>query len=386
MSTGRILIFLSVICTLAFCTHYYLWVRLVRDPAWSQPWRGVGTASLIFLGALVPVAMVIWRFVPPSISKPIAWAGYLWMGGLFLLMMSLWSGELILWLNKLAANTPPDEAWRTFLARVLASGAGALGLSLSGYALYEGLRDVQVKHTKITLNKLANELDGFRIVQLTDVHIGPTIGRDFTEGLVEKVNALAADIVVITGDLVDGSVSEIGENVAPLINLEAKEGVFFVTGNHEYYSGADQWLEFLPSLNIRCLRNERVQISRGASSLDLAGIDDSDADKFGHGADLPRALSGRDTSNPVVLLAHRPRAFPQAKEHGVDLQISGHTHGGQIWPFGYITRLVEPFILGLHKRDDSQIYVSCGTGYWGPPMRLAAPAEIALLELKSAVA
>ena len=289
-------------------------------------------------------------------------------------------------LNKLAANTPPDEAWRTFLARVLASGAGALGLSLSGYALYEGLRDVQVKHTKITLNKLANELDGFRIVQLTDVHIGPTIGRDFTEGLVEKVNALAADIVVITGDLVDGSVSEIGENVAPLINLEAKEGVFFVTGNHEYYSGADQWLEFLPSLNIRCLRNERVQISRGASSLDLAGIDDSDADKFGHGADLPRALSGRDTSNPVVLLAHRPRAFPQAKEHGVDLQISGHTHGGQIWPFGYITRLVEPFILGLHKRDDSQIYVSCGTGYWGPPMRLAAPAEIALLELKSAVA
>ena len=385
MSVGRIVVFLSVVCALVFGTHYYLWMRLVRDPGWSAPLRTLGTGALIVLGALIPLSMVLWRVASPSISKPVAWAGYLWMGVLFLLLMTLFFGDLIRSMSQIAAAEPPDEARRSFLARVLALGAGALGFSLSGYALWEGLAGLQIKHRSVTLKKLAPELDGLRIVQLTDVHVGPTIGREFIQGIVDKVNTLAADLVVITGDLIDGSVEELGTQVSPLADLQAKDGVFFVTGNHEYYAGADEWLAFLPSLGIRPLRNERVEVSRQGAAIDLAGIDDSDAHRFGsnHGADLKGALAGRDESRPVVLLAHRPRAFHEAKDCGVDLQISGHTHGGQIFPFGFVTRLVEPFIQGLHRRGDSQIYVSCGTGYWGPPMRLGAPAEITLIELRS---
>jgi predicted MPP superfamily phosphohydrolase len=215
------------------------------------------------------------------------------------------------------------------------------------------------------------------------MHIGLTIGRDFVEDVVRKVNALEPDIVAITGDLIDGSVEDLGAAVAPLGEIEARLGTFFVTGNHEYYSGADSWLAFLGTLDIRVLRNEHVELSKDGEAIHLAGVDDWTAHQFGngHGSDMARAMAGRDASKPVILLAHQPIQFDEARAHGVDLQISGHTHGGQIFPFGLLTRLAQPFLSGLHQRGDSQIYVSSGTGYWGPPMRIAAPAEITLIEL-----
>ncbi|HSO00071.1 MAG TPA: metallophosphoesterase, partial [Candidatus Nanopelagicales bacterium] len=226
------------------------------------------------------------------------------------------------------------------------------------------------------------------IVQLTDVHIGPTIGREWLEGIVARVNELEPDLVAITGDLVDGRVADLREHTAPLAKLRAKHGVYFVTGNHEYYSGADEWIEELSRLGVRVLRNERVTIGEGADSFDLAGVDDWKAGGFGggHGPDLKRALAGRDPGREVVLLAHQPKQVVQAAEMGVGLQLSGHTHGGQIFPWGYFVRLDQPHVQGLGQHGETQIYVSRGTGYWGPPMRVGAPPEITLVELEAGVA
>lgn len=384
MSLGRILIFLGVISGLTIGTHYYLWARLIRDPMWPSPWRQLATIALILLALSIPASMMAWRTLPRHVAIPISWVGYVWMGSMFLLLVLLWGGELARWSwVKYASMTSLDGGRREFLAQLLAGGAGVFGFALSGWGVWSAIRPVEVKRVSIRLKKLPESLSGLRLVQLTDMHIGLTIGRDFVEDVVRKVNALEPDIVAITGDLVDGSVEDLGVAVAPLGKIEARLGTFFVTGNHEYYSGADSWLAFLGTLGIRVLRNEHVELSKDGEVLHLAGVDDWTAHQFGngHGSDMTRAMAERDVSKPVVLLAHQPVHFDEARAHGVDLQISGHTHGGQIFPFGLLTRLAQPFLSGLHQRGDSQIYVSSGTGYWGPPMRIAAPAEITLIEL-----
>jgi hypothetical protein len=235
---------------------------------------------------------------------------------------------------------------------------------------------------RVAIDRLTKAKSGYRIVQISDVHVGPTIGRDFIEGIVARINALKPDLVAITGDLVDGSVHELAEHVAPLAKLQAKDGVFFVTGNHEYYSGAEAWIAHLGKLGVRVLRNEHVRIG-GDEGFDLAGIDDASAHGMvnGHGADLHKALAGRDASRACVLLAHQPRGIELADTLGVDLQLSGHTHGGQMIPWNFLVRLQQPFVAGLHKLARAQIYVSRGTGYWGPPMRVGAPSEITEIEL-----
>jgi hypothetical protein len=230
-------------------------------------------------------------------------------------------------------------------------------------------------------------MNGFTLVQLTDIHVGPTIGRAFIETIVAHTNALNPDLIAITGDLVDGTVSELADAVAPLAALRARHGVYFVTGNHEYFSGATPWIAELTRLGIRCLRNERVSIGDGAASFELAGVDDRSGARFGepgHGENLEKALAALDPAREVVLLAHQPKSVLTAARFGVGLQISGHTHGGQIWPFTYFVRLQQPFVAGLHRHEGAQVYVSRGTGYWGPPMRLGAPAEITQLVLTRA--
>jgi predicted MPP superfamily phosphohydrolase len=250
-------------------------------------------------------------------------------------------------------------------------------------ALRRALARVEVKEVAVQLARLSPRHTGTTIVQLTDLHVGPTIGRAFIEDIVRRTNALKPDVVAITGDLVDGSVERLRDAVAPLGELRATHGVYFVTGNHEYFSGADPWLAELEGLGIRVLRNERVSIGEGTEGFDIAGVHDYGAARLDPTArpDLGRALSGRDPARPVVLLAHQPRAVVEAAKHGVDLQLSGHTHGGQIWPFTYFVKLQQPYVAGLHQHGLTQIYVSPGTGYWGPPMRLGTRAEITRLTL-----
>jgi predicted MPP superfamily phosphohydrolase len=264
-------------------------------------------------------------------------------------------------------------------------GVGSVGLGLAAFALRQGLAAPALRRIEVPLARWPRALDGYRIVQLSDIHIGPLLDRRFAKSLAERVNALAPDLVVITGDLVDGSVRRIGDEVEPLGVLRARHGVFFVTGNHDYYSGADDWVARMTGLGWRALRNEAVAIEADGASFDLAGVDDHRGSMVepGGGEDLERALSDRAPDRPVVLLAHDPGSFRRASQMGVDLQLSGHTHGGQIWPFRWMVRVTVPWVAGLYRVGASAVYVSSGTGFWGPPMRLGAPAEITELVLRA---
>jgi predicted MPP superfamily phosphohydrolase len=383
MPLWRLLLFFVLVTFVTAAWHGYLWARLVRDPALGDPWTRILTWLFVALFCLVPIGMIAARTLPRTVHGPLAWVVFGWMGLGFVLLFTLIPVDVVRAVALRARPVDPER--RQALARILAAGVGLVGAGLSGFGVAQALSRVGVKKVSVPLAKLPPELSGYVIVQLTDVHVGPTIGREFLEEIVATVNAESPDLVVITGDLVDGSVAELGPLMAPLAELRAKDGVFFVTGNHEYYSGVDEWLAFLPTLGIRPLRNERVSLREGAAGggLDLAGVDDHSAHRFGggHGTDLEKALSGRDTSRAVVLLAHQPKTFLRAVEHGIDLQLSGHTHGGQIWPWGYAVRLDQPHVAGLSKEGASYIYVSRGTGYWGPPMRVGAPAEVTRIEL-----
>ncbi len=383
MPLWRMLLFLAVALSIVFGVHYFLWVRLVRDPAWPAAWSRALTWALVVLGASIPVGIFASRGLSRQAAAPLAWLSYTWMGVMFILFFTLLPLELARASARLGGVDPER---RVALARILAGFAGLVGLFTSGGGVASVLSRVGVKQVRVPLAKLPDKLSGYTIVQLTDIHVGPTIGREFIEQIVRTTNALSPDLVAITGDLVDGSVEELGHLVEPLRELRAKDGVFFVTGNHEYYSGADAWIAHLRTLGVRVLRNERVAIRDDAGGFDLAGVDDTSAHSFGHGhgQDVPRAMAGRDESRAVVLLAHQPKAVRDACKLGVDLQLSGHTHGGQIWPWGYAVRLDQPHVAGFHMHEGTAIYVSRGTGYWGPPMRVAAPAEITRIELVSA--
>ena len=382
MSISRILIFLVVVTAITFGWHYYLWMRLARDPAWQAPWGTVLRYVITGFGVAMPLSFLLLRVLPRSLSSPVMWAVYIWMGLAFVLLFVALPLELPRWL--LARSADADPSRRIAIARGFAAIVGVVGGGLAVTGLGSVLSKVAVAKVRVPLAKLPKELAGYTIVQITDVHVGPTIGKEFIEQLVGTINAEQPDMVVITGDLVDGSVADLGAMVTPLRDLRAKDGVFFVTGNHEYYSGVTEWLAFLATLGIRVLRNERIPIRGGA--FDLAGVDDHSAKGFGHGhgTDLAKALADRDPARALVLLAHQPKTILDAVAYGIDLQLSGHTHGGQIWPWGYAVKLDQPHVAGLSQHGDATIYVSRGTGYWGPPMRVGAPAEITRIELHPA--
>jgi predicted MPP superfamily phosphohydrolase len=272
------------------------------------------------------------------------------------------------------------------LARSLAATAGVVAVGTAGTGAYLANSPPVVRQVPITLRGLDPALDGLRIVTFSDGHLSATYGGRRFERLVELVNEQRPDVVAIVGDLVDGGVADLREDVAPLADLVSAQGVFFVTGNHEYFVDTDEWMRHLPTLGVEVLRNERVAIRRGTASFDLAGIDDRTAASSGvpgHGADLDAALDGRDDGTPVVLLAHQPFMVDQARAAGVDLQLSGHTHGGQLWPFDQLIRLDQPAVEGLSRHGDTQLYVTAGAGYWGPPMRIGARPEVTVVELRA---
>lgn len=384
MSVGRMLAFLTVFSLVAFGMHYYVWARFLRDPALPRGLARLGTAGLVALAMLLLVGLFTARIGPRWLTTPVLWIGYVWLGLAFLLVVLLGVADLGLFLRSriVRSDTPEDPARRQVVARGVAGAVGLLGLALGGSALASGLGPAVLRRVRVPLAKWPKALQGYRIVHITDVHVGPTIGRALMEDLVSRCNALEPDAVAITGDLMDGSVADLGPVVATLAGLRAKDGVFFVTGNHEYYSGVDSWLAFLRTLGIRVLRNERVPV-RGDGGFDLAGVDDWTAHQFGggHGMDLARATKGRDTARPLVLLAHQPKAVTVAAQHGVDLQLSGHTHGGQLFPFHLLVRLQQGYLAGLVEHGATKLWISRGVGHWGPPMRLGAPPEIAELEL-----
>lgn len=379
---GRYVIFFLVASLIMGSAHRYVWARLVRDAALPAPWARIATIAIVVLFVMLMSGFLAFRVLPRSIGGPFMWVSYTWLGVVFFLVMSLAVTDIarVITLRAQSAALLEDPTRRQAISRMFAGAAALLGLGASAAGMASALSAVDVKRVRVTIDRLKKSASGMRIVQITDVHVGPTIGKGFIEDVVARINSLSPDVVAITGDLVDGSVAELAEHVAPLANIKAKHGVFFVTGNHEYYSGADEWIAHLRTLGVRVLRNEHVRIG-GEDGFDLAGIDDHTAHGDGHGSDLPRALDGRDKERACVLLAHQPKGIELADELGVDLQLSGHTHGGQMFPWNFAVRLQQPFVAGLHRLSRAQIYVSKGTGYWGPPMRVGAPAEITEIEL-----
>lgn len=376
------MIALAIVCGLLFLIHFYIWARAVRDPGWPQPAARVLTVTLIGLAASIPIALLSMRWLPRSLNAPLSWVAYTWMGLMFYLFLLVIVSDAGRGVAALAGVLPRDPERRRVLARGIAAAFGAVSVGAAVGGLVNVARGFVVRRVRVPIARLPERGSGYRIVQITDVHVGPTIGRDFVAAIVRETNALAPDLVAITGDLVDGSVDELRELVAPLAELRAKDGVFFVTGNHEYYSGADAWIAHLGTLGIRVLRNERVDV-RGL--FDLAGVDDASARRMlpHHGQDVARAAAGRDPARALVLLAHQPKAFKDARAADVDLQLSGHVHGGQLFPFNWLVRLDQPFVRGLYRTGANWIYVSQGTGYWGPPMRVGTSAELTHVELVS---
>ncbi|MGW4223322.1 metallophosphoesterase [Streptomyces bauhiniae] len=255
-----------------------------------------------------------------------------------------------------------------------------------GYA--EARRVPRVRRLDVELPRLGAGLDGTRVVLITDTHYGPLDRARWSERVCETVNTLEADLVCHAGDIADGTAERRRAQATPLGTVEATRGRVYVTGNHEYYSEAQGWVDLMDELGWEPLRNRHVLLERGGDTLVVAGVDDVTAESSGlagHGADLAEALTGADPDLPVLLLAHQPKFIDRAAAHGVDLQLSGHTHGGQIWPFHYLVRLDQPALAGLtHHGTRTQLYTSRGTGFWGPPFRVFAPSEITLLVLRSA--
>ncbi|HEU4627515.1 MAG TPA: metallophosphoesterase [Steroidobacteraceae bacterium] len=262
--------------------------------------------------------------------------------------------------------------------------AAALALFATGVGFVNARRRAAIVKVDVPIKNLPPALEGFTIAQISDVHVGPTIKAPYVEAIVDAVNALQADLIAVTGDMVDGSVRDLAGHTAPLARLTARHGAYFVTGNHEYYSGEPAWTAEFKRLGLRVLMNEHVVLTHEGVRIVVAGVTDYSAHHFNPAqrSDPAVALANAPADAAArILLAHQPRSAPAAAAAGFDLQLSGHTHGGQFWPWNFFVRLQQPFTAGLHRLNDLWIYISRGTGYWGPPKRFGSPSEITHLRL-----
>ncbi|ROO89136.1 hypothetical protein EDD29_6823 [Actinocorallia herbida] len=353
------------------------WWTLVAAPGWEGPGHVVGSALFGAAAVALPFLMFAGQreggdrlSVAGSVVLGMAWV--------------LFSQSVIALVVRLGL----EAAGVAEAARITAAWVAGVSAVLLVWGYREAMRVPRVKKVDVVLPRLGAGLEGTKLVLLTDTHYGPTNRAAWSAKVTEAVNALRPDIVAHTGDIADGTVARRRDQAAPLADIEAGLARVYVTGNHEYYGDPLGWVAHLADLGWQPLRNHHVVIERGGDRLVLAGIDDATAHHSGHPghrADLTAALAGADPDLPVVLLAHQPKQVAQAEAAGVDLQLSGHTHGGQIWPFHHLVRIDQPEVAGLSRRTDrTQIYTSRGTGFWGPPFRVFAPSEITLLTLRGA--
>jgi uncharacterized protein len=358
--------------------HLYIGWRIVPQ----LPGTVAGTAFALLLAAsaaLIPLAFFGRRAKHRDAADRWTWAGMLALG-LFsmLFVLTLLRDGLLLVTSML---TLPALAERSAIAVPLLALAAVL------VGLISARRTPRVRNVEVPIDGLPAALHGFTIAQISDLHVGPTVKAAYVRAVVERVNTLDADAVAITGDLVDGRVQDLALDVASLADLRSRHGSFFVTGNHEYYSGAAEWIALLRRLGLVVLLDEHVVLDHGGAQLVLAGVADFSAHHFiaAHRSDPRVAIAGAPRSAGLrVLLAHQPRSADAAADAGFDVQLSGHTHGGQFWPWNLLVKLQQPFVAGLHRLRSLWVYTSRGTGYWGPPLRLGAPSEITRLRFVTA--
>jgi uncharacterized protein len=427
--------------------HWYVWRRLVRDTTVRPGLvRRLGTVVVVGPVVMVGAVAAERAGAPFWLQQVLAWPGFLWMALTIYLVLALLVGEvvrpLLRWVlewravvegggeqGSVGVSAPPEvvgagprqgarprsgatepdsletgedaptaaggdvaagppdgsagagrgPSRRLFVSRVVGGVAAAAAVGTVGYGTYGVLSGPKVKRVTVPLARLPRTAHGYRIAVVSDVHLGPVLGRGFAQKVVDTINSTQPDLIAVVGDLVDGSVKDLGPAAAPLAQLRARHGSFFVTGNHEYFSGAEQWVEYVRELGLRPLENARTELG----AFDLAGVNDVAGEDEGQGPDFGKALGDRDRARACVLLAHQPVQIHEAVEHGVDLQLSGHTHGGQLWPGNFIAGLANPTLAGLERYGDTQLYVSRGAGAWGPPTRVWAPSDITVVELAS---
>ena len=390
-STLFFLRFLVLVIGVHALMHYYFWRRMVKDHGFTPLCERLGTIAVIGLFFLLPISRILAKHFSVQQLFPLLWPAYLWLGVLMLFFffflftdsLKVLSYALSYALRRLLTGKQktekqPDPGRRRFLARSIAFSASVIVPGASAFGVKKCLDPPAVTRLPVIISGLPPGFQGFSIVQITDIHIGALSMRSELAEIVTIVNSLQPDLIAVTGDLVDGDAEELADELAPLAELRAQHGVFFVTGNHEYYSGVEKWLPAIEQLGITVLNNTRTEIRRGKDSLFLAGVTDYNAGRFGekYAPDYNRALGGIDKKRTIILLAHQPRAVEEAALYGVDLMLSGHMHGGQIWPFNYLTPLQQPYIKGFYRHKETLLYVNQGTGYWGPPMRIGTYKEI----------
>jgi predicted MPP superfamily phosphohydrolase len=372
---------------LSTALHAYLAWRLL--PAWSDlPALFAAVALLLAASAvLLPAGWLVRRVRSARLSEALTWAGYLALGLFSSLFVLAVLRDALLLLAALAAWAWPGALDLASLTRITGRATPLLALAVSAWGFWNARRTAAVVSVDVPIAGLPPALQGFTIAQISDVHVGPTIKRDYLEAIVQAVNRLQPDMVAVTGDLVDGRVADLAPHVAPLAQLSSRHGSFFVTGNHEYYSGAAAWVQHLRQLGLRVLMNEHVVLQHDGVPLLVAGVTDWSAHLFdpAQRSDPQAALAGAPHDVAVrLLLAHQPRSADAAERAGFQLQLSGHTHGGQFWPWNLFVPLQQPFTAGLHRLRALWVYTSRGTGYWGPPKRFGAPSEITRLRLVAA--
>ncbi|MFG2618334.1 metallophosphoesterase [Streptomyces sp. NPDC048507] len=428
MTVFVVVVAVVAVLALLVLVHRWLWVRLVRDTTRAGgAARRTGTVLAFALPLLAAAALTAGRAGAPFwLERLVAWPGFMWLAVLLYLTLAMLVAEPVrrLWLRRLGrtaqapapapaqapaqavtgagaaapapggepdgarpgdarpdapATAPDGVSRRVFVARAVGGAAVAAAAATVGTGTYGVLRGPRVKRVQVPLARLPRAAHGFRIAVVSDVHLGPILGRAHTQRIVDTVNRTQPDLIAVVGDLVDGNVHDLGPAAEPLRMLRSRLGAYFVTGNHEYFSGARQWVDHVRELGLTPLENARRELPH----FDLAGVNDVQGESEGQGPDFRAALGDRDRSRTAVLLAHQPVVIHDAVRHGVDLQLSGHTHGGQLWPGNYLAELANPTVAGLERYGDTQLYVSRGAGAWGPPVRVGAPSDITVVELAS---
>jgi hypothetical protein len=392
------LAWITIVMAVLGVGYAYIGWRMIASTRLAAPWKRCAWLGLALVFVLPFGSSFMMRHYE-RLTDTFSWTAYVILGFLSF-VLTLLVGRDLLWIVALGMGkgyllskkrfpespaAPADPSRRAFLFQMSNAGVLAFAGILTAYGNHEARRRPGIVNLTVPIPGLPEEFSGFRIVQITDIHAGLTVKRDWIETIVREVRALQPDLIAFTGDLADGTVAHLRDDVAPFGELQAPHGKFFVTGNHEYYSGAEAWVEESRRLGYDVLLNEHRLVHRGGGSLALAGVTDFTGGRFlpHHRSDPKAAIENAPPDAVKILLAHQPRTLYEAESLGFHMMISGHTHGGQFFPWNLVAAVGQPYLSGLHRHKGTWVYVSRGTGYWGPPVRLGARSEITVFTLAS---